>query len=147
MQKNNNEFNPEKILDDLCLASPVSKSSMFYVRYKANKEAEEILIEEGVSKKDAKKLVEYLYKKYCSEIELVPIKIEDIDRNDVLKLDDDDVSNVTTYLVKFGDILQQSPLCETSRPKGGLVFYLTGHPVLPLEKAEQLWKIVRKTNN
>jgi hypothetical protein len=53
MQKNNNEFNPEKILDDLCLASPVSKSIMFYVRNKANKEAEEILIEEGVSKIDA----------------------------------------------------------------------------------------------
>lgn len=142
---NNNKFNPEKILDNLCLASPVSKSIMFHVRNKTNKEAEQILLEEGVAKKDVKKLVDYLYIKYCSEIELIPMQIEDVDRNDVWKLDDDNgPEGLTNYLVKFGDVLQQSPLCESSRAKGELVFYLTGQPELPLEKVDQLWKIVRK---
>lgn len=138
-------FNLEQILNDLNLASPIVSSIMFCVRNKKNKEAEKTLVEEGVSKEDAKKIIAYLYKKYCSEIEIVPIRVEDVDRNDVVKLDMDDYSDVALYLVKHGDILQKAHLFESYRGKNGLVFYLDRQPELPLEKVEQLWKIVRKT--
>jgi uncharacterized lipoprotein YehR (DUF1307 family) len=135
-------FNPEKILDDLCLSSSASSSIMFYVRNKMNKEAEKILTDEGLSKKDAQKITEYLYDKYCSAIEIVPIKIDDVDKNDVWKLDDFDAIDVTTYLVKYGNLLEKSKLHEVE--KGKFVFYLNNQPPLLLEKVEQLWKIVRQ---
>jgi hypothetical protein len=143
MTQNKNEiFNPEKILNNLCLSSSASDSMMFYIRNKINKEAEKILIDEGLSKKDSKKIIEYLYNKYCSEIEIVQIKIEDVDKGDVCKLDDFDAIDVTTYLVKYGNLLEKSKLYEVG--KGKFVFYLNNQLKLQLEKAEQLWKIVRK---
>src|SRR5579875_1443595 len=102
MTSNKNEIiNYEKTLDDLCLSSVVSSSLMFYIRNKMNKEVEKILTDERLPKKYAQKLIDYLYNKYCSEIEIVQIKIEDVDKNDVWKLDDFDAIDVTTYLVNM----------------------------------------------
>jgi len=151
MKKNNNDnFDVEKMLDELSLSSPVIQSIMFYVRNKANDEAIKLLKEENVSEKDSKKIIEYLFKEYCSPIEIVEIKIEDVDRNDILKVENyDKAEEVTTYLVRFGDILQKSKLCENPRKEGELVFYLNDQPPVPLEKIEQIWKIVKinKFNN
>jgi hypothetical protein len=130
------EFNieeMEEMLEDLSysMASPPAIEMMQHIRLKEFKEAEKILIDERVSENNAKKLVAYLHNKISQRVELVEISLNEIE----LKKSKD------KYLFRIGEKLIKSSLYEREPGKFSI---FTEDDVVPIEKAEQVWKVVKK---
>lgn len=142
----NENFDAEALLEELSLASPVVKGIWHYIREKDFEEAQKIFVEEGVSKENAKKLVAYLCEKYCGLIELIEIKIDEIDTTKVMNRENCDQTILPKYMVRSGGMMFQSPLYEftyESNNGGEFVFY-SGGGMVRLETVDQIWKMVPK---
>jgi len=142
----NENFDAEALLEELSLASPVVNGIWYFIREKDYAAARKAFVEEGVSKENAKKLVEYLREKYCGPIELIEIKIDEIDTTKVMNRENYDSKDLPQYMVRSGGMMHQSPLAEYTYNKEykELVFYL-GSQMVPIKKIDQVWKIVSKT--
>lgn len=127
------EFDPEAILEDLSysIASAPADAVMKYLRHKQFQKAENILIEEGVSENNAKKLVEYLYKKISKSVDLIEISISEINKTDFEQ----------QYIYRLGESLIKASLYN--RHDGHLYFLGDGDKV-KFEEVDQVWKIIPK---